>query len=69
MVDNGKQREEIKLDSPLTGLHIPPLVWGVQYRYSSDAILMVLASDIYDADDYIRDYDQFMQEITTVNTL
>lgn len=62
MVDNGHQREEIKLDSPLKGLHIPPMVWGVQYRYSPDAMLLVLASDTYDAADYIRDYDLFLQE-------
>lgn len=60
LVDDGICREEIALDSPLVGIHIPPMVWGVQYRYTPDAMLLVLASDIYDADDYIRDYDQFL---------
>lgn len=60
MVDNGKVREEYLLNSPGVGLHIPPMVWGVQYKYSSDAVLLVLASDTYDPDDYIRDYDQFL---------
>lgn len=41
MVDNGVQREDIRLDSPLTGIHIPPMVWGVQYKYSKDAMLLV----------------------------
>jgi hypothetical protein len=45
------------------GVHIPPLVWATQYRYSQDAVLMVLASDIYKAEDYIRDYDTFLQEV------
>jgi len=60
MVDDGQCREEYLLNSPNLGLHIPPFVWGVQYKYTSDAVLLVLASDTYDPDDYIRDYDQFL---------
>lgn len=59
-LDDGQSRDEIKLDSPSLGLHIPPMVWGIQYKYSSDAMLLVLASDIYRADDYIRSYDEFL---------
>ena len=36
------------------------MVWGIQYKYSADAVLLVLASHPYDADDYIRDYDEFL---------
>lgn len=60
VVDNGKIREEYQLDQPNLGIYLPPMVWGVQYKYSTDAVLLVLASDIYDADDYIRDYDDFL---------
>lgn len=60
MVDDGTRREEYQLHSPGAALHIPPMVWGVQYKYSPDAVLLVLASDVYDPDDYIRDYDQFL---------
>lgn len=60
MVDDGTIREEYVLDSPGTALHIPPMVWGVQYKYSADAVLLVLASDVYLPDDYIRDYDEFV---------
>jgi uncharacterized RmlC-like cupin family protein len=59
-VDYGERREEILLDSPGVGLHVPPMVWSVQYKYSRDATLLVLASDVYDADDYIRNYDEFL---------
>lgn len=59
LVDSGDERAEYCLDSPETALHIPPMVWGTQYRYSSDAVLMVLASHAYDPDDYIREYAQF----------
>ncbi len=59
-LDDGQSRDEIKLDSPNLGLHIPPMAWRVHYKYSSDAILLVLASDVYRADDYIRDYEEFL---------
>lgn len=59
MVDDGERRQEVRLDAPSIGLHLPPMVWGVQYKYSSDAVLLVLASEPYDASDYIRNYDEF----------
>jgi len=60
VVDDGHASEEVRLDAPNLGLHIPPMIWAVQYRYSPDATLMVLASEPYDAADYIRDYDEFL---------
>lgn len=59
VVDDGLTREELILDSPAIGVHVEPMVWGIQYKFSSDALLLVLASDKYDPDDYIRDYDEF----------
>ena len=59
-VDDGTLTDEIDLDGPAVGLHIPPMVWGTQWKYTSDAVLLVLASHAYDADDYIRDYDEFL---------
>lgn len=61
VVDDGQRRQELLLDTPGLGLHIPPGVWGTQYKYTSDAVLLVLASDVYSADDYIRDYDEFLE--------
>ncbi len=63
LTDNGAEREEVRLDEPTVGVHIPPMVWGVQFRHTAEAVLMVLASDRYDADDYIRDYDEFIREL------
>jgi UDP-2-acetamido-3-amino-2,3-dideoxy-glucuronate N-acetyltransferase len=60
-LDDGKVREEVKLNSPTIGLHIPPRIWRTHYKYTNDAILLVLASDIYRADDYVRDYDEFIK--------
>lgn len=63
LVDDGVHRQETVLDSPELALHVPPMVWCVQYKYTADAALLVLASDAYDPDDYIRDYEQFLREL------
>lgn len=60
VVDNGTTRQEFRLDHPDVGLYMPPMTWGTQYNYSSDAVLLVFASHEYDASDYIRDYDDFL---------
>ena len=59
IVDDGEHRQEVLLNSPTSGLYMPALTWGTQYDYSRDALLLVLASDPYDADDYIHDYGEF----------
>jgi len=63
VLDNGSLRDELDLNTPAIGLHLPPMVWAIQYRFTQDAVLLVLASDKYDADDYIRDYDTFLSMI------
>lgn len=60
VVDDGVHRQEIVLDNPGLGLLIPPMVWATQYKYSADAVLLVLASDLYKPEDYIRQYDEFL---------
>jgi dTDP-4-dehydrorhamnose 3,5-epimerase-like enzyme len=66
VVDDGQHSQEIILGRPNIGVYLPPLVWAIQYKYSQDAVLLALASDIYNADDYIRDYDEFLKEIKQV---
>lgn len=61
--DDGEHRQELVLDSPALGLYLPPMVWATQYKYTEDAILLVLASHPYDADDYIRDYERYLAEL------
>ncbi len=63
LADNGTHRQEFRLDHPRLGLHLPPLVWGVQYKFSADAVLLVFASHLYDPADYIRDYDEFLAAV------
>ena len=61
VADDGTTREEIVLSDRSTGVDLPPLTWGVQYRYSADAVLLAFASDPYDPSDYIRDYPTFLE--------
>jgi UDP-2-acetamido-3-amino-2,3-dideoxy-glucuronate N-acetyltransferase len=60
VVDDGKNREEFLLNKPHIGIYIPPRVWAIQYKYSPDAVLFVLASHEYDSSDYIRDYEEYL---------
>jgi len=63
IADDGKHRQEFLLDTPARGVYLPPKTWGVQYDYSNDASLLVLASHAYDPADYVRDYDQFLRSV------
>jgi acetyltransferase-like isoleucine patch superfamily enzyme/dTDP-4-dehydrorhamnose 3,5-epimerase-like enzyme len=65
MLDDGERRDEVLLDGPHVGLYVPPMTWTSQYRYSADAMLLVLASDVYDAADYIRSYDEFLESLAS----
>jgi acetyltransferase-like isoleucine patch superfamily enzyme/dTDP-4-dehydrorhamnose 3,5-epimerase-like enzyme len=60
VVDDGTSREQVVLDHPGRALHLPPLVWAVQYGHSPGAVLVVMASHDYDPADYIRDYGEFL---------
>jgi UDP-2-acetamido-3-amino-2,3-dideoxy-glucuronate N-acetyltransferase len=57
---DGEASEEILLNRPDLGLHVPPMVWTTEYKYSADAVLLVLAADVYKEDDYIRELDDYL---------
>jgi dTDP-4-dehydrorhamnose 3,5-epimerase-like enzyme len=61
IVDDGARRQEVLLRQNELGVHVPPMVWAVQYRFSADAVLVVLASDAYDPADYLRDYGEYQR--------
>jgi hypothetical protein len=67
LLDDGKQRCEVTLDRPDMGVFMPEMIWGTQYRYSPDAVLLVFASRTYEAEDYIRTYDDFLAELEGYN--
>lgn len=60
-LDNGKETAEVLLDKPWQGLFIESDMWREMYDFSPDAVLMVLASEVYDESDYIRNYDEFLK--------
>lgn len=62
LLDDGDRRCEVTLDRPDMGVYMPEMIWGTQYRYSADAVLLVFASRPYEADDYLRNYDDFLAE-------
>lgn len=69
VADDGSQREEFLLNDPTLGLYLPPLVWAVQYKHAPETVLLVLASERYDPDDYIRDYAEFRAVIRAKDNL
>lgn len=63
LLDDGEQRCEVALDRPDMGVFMPAKIWGTQYRYSNDAVLLVFASRSYEADDYLRTYEEFLTDL------
>ena len=65
-VKDGKGNEAIFcLNRPHTGVYIPAMIWKDMYDFSEDSVLLCLASEHYDADEYIRVYDDFVAEMNT----
>lgn len=63
VMDNGKDKQDVILATPDKGLLIDVMQWHEMYDFSADCVLMVLANDIYDEGDYIRDYEAFCNEV------
>ncbi len=60
-LDNGREKKVVLLEKPYEGLYVANNMWREMYDFSPDAVLMVLASQLYDEGDYIRDYDEFLR--------
>lgn len=63
VLDNGNTKKEINLNNPNKGLLIEGLIWREMKHFSSDCVLVVLASEHYDESDYIREYNNFLKEV------
>lgn len=68
LMDNGTEKKIVSLEKPYEGLYISNAIWREMYDFSPDAVLMVLASDVYREEDYIRDYDEFLKFIREDNS-
>ena len=64
LVDDGTKKEIIALDKPRMGLYLGPMVWKEMYDFSPDSVLLVLASEHYIEGEYIRNYDDFIREVS-----
>jgi dTDP-4-dehydrorhamnose 3,5-epimerase-like enzyme len=60
VLDDGRTRSRLTLNRPFVGLYVPRLVWREMENFSSGAVCLALASDLFDEDDYIRDYETFV---------
>lgn len=61
VLDDGINKRTVLLNRPFWGLHVPPGIWASEQGFSSGSICLVLASHDYDADDYIRNYDDYLK--------
>ena len=61
LLDDGKTRRLVQLNRPYLGLYVPPMIWASEINFSSGAICLVQASHIFDATDYIREYESYKQ--------
>jgi hypothetical protein len=60
LLDDGRVQRLIQLNRPYIGLHIPPMIWASEINFSSGAICLVLASEFYHPDDYVREYASYL---------
>ena len=63
LLDNGTEKKIVQLEKPYEGLYIANNMWREMYDFSEDAVLMVLASEYYKEEDYIRDYNEFLRMV------
>ena len=61
LLDSGFEKKVVSLEKPYEGLYISNNMWREMFDFSSDAVLLVLASELYDENDFIRDYEEFLE--------
>ncbi|WP_039058585.1 FdtA/QdtA family cupin domain-containing protein [Enterobacter sp. Bisph1] len=64
ILDDGRERVNLLLDNPAQGLVIESFIWREMVDFSADCVLMVLANELYDESDYIRNYDDFVESVS-----
>lgn len=62
-ITDGKEEFVVELNKPMMGVYIPKMIWKDMYDFSSDSVLLVLASTHYNGQEYIRDYDEYLKEM------
>ena len=64
-MDNGFEQKVVPLEKPYEGLYVSNDMWREMFDFSPDAVLMVLASELYDENDYVRNYDEFLAMVNS----
>ena len=62
-IDDGEFQAKVHLNRPWKGLHIPPMIWAAEVNFDPGSVCLVLASDLYDESDYIRDHDEYLRAV------
>ena len=62
-ITDGTEEFVVELNKPMMGVYIPQMIWKDMYDFSPDSVLLVLASTHYDAQEYIRDYNEYLEII------
>lgn len=62
-ITDGKEEIIVRLEQPMMGVYIPKMIWKDMYDFSSDSVLLCLASTHYDGEEYIRDFDKYIEEM------
>ncbi len=63
LMDNGYEKKIVSLEKRYEGVYVPPGIWREMYDFSEDAVLMAIVSELYNEDDYIRNYDEFLKSV------
>lgn len=67
-IDNGRETDVVELNRPRMGLFIPAMLWKDMYDFSQDSVLLVLASEHYDGNEYIRDHDEYVKMVADMES-
>ncbi len=67
-IDNGSETDVVELNRPRMGLYIPAMLWKDMYDFSQDSVLLVLASEHYDGNEYIRDHDEYVKMVSDMES-
>lgn len=63
LMDNGEEKKVVSLEKRYEGVYIPPGIWREMYDFSENAVLMAIVSELYNEEDYIRSYDEFLKSV------
>ena len=61
LVDDGLNKNVLHLNRPWKGLHVPPMIWAAEINFDPGSVCLVMASNTFNENDYIRNYEEFIK--------